>query len=314
MTFSAPTTSVPTIDIGGLPDDDRAVEQIADAAENWGFFQVVNHGISQDQRESFINTTRDFFRLTADEKQKVLRTESNPMGFYDSELTKNTPDWKEVFDYGMDRKDRSSDCVSRWPDCLPGFEDTMNGWFDACEAVSFNLLAAFAMAMDVESSLLARCFDPVHTSFVRLNYYPLCNDPDSNLGINRHTDAGALTVLVQDDVPSLQVNRDGTWYTIDPEPEGLIINIGDMLQVWSNDRFQAAEHRVLANAARERFSAPFFFNPSYTTDCVPLNVPEADAIYGPVNWGHFRTQRHYGDYADYGEEIQISQFRRSSKA
>lgn len=302
--------SVPTIDISALPNDRHAIAQIADAAENWGFFQVVNHGISQDQRDRFIDAMRDFFRLDGDAKRAILRTESNPMGFYDSELTKNTPDWKEVFDYGMDRKDPASDCISRWPDDLPGFRDTMSDWFDACEAVSFRLLDAFAKTMDVAPSSLANCFDPVHTSFVRLNYYPLCEDPDSNLGINRHTDAGALTVLVQDDVPSLQVNRQGTWHTINPEPSGLIINVGDMMQVWSNDRFQAAEHRVLANASRERFSAPFFFNPSYVTDCVPLNVPEDKAVYAPVNWGHFRTQRHYGDYADYGEEIQISQFRR----
>lgn len=301
---------VPTIDIGGLPDDRVAIGAVATACEDWGFFQIVNHGVDATKRERFLDHVRAFFHAAPGVKRGVLRSAGNPMGFYDRELTKNTPDWKEVFDYGMDLRDPNNGCTSRWPVGPAGFETMMRDWFDVCERIAFTLLAAISESMGIASDVLEDHFRPVNTSFVRLNYYPVCDAPETSLGVNRHTDAGALTVLVQDEIASLQVNRNGTWHTIQPAENGFIVNVGDMLQVWSNDRFKAPEHRVLANPHAERFSAPFFFNPSFATTCVPLNVRHEEARYHPVNWGDFRTQRANGDYADYGEEIQITQFRR----
>lgn len=79
-------------------------------------------------------------------------------------------------------------------------------------------------------------------------------------------------------------------------------------KVWTNDRYKAPLHRVLANSSNERFSAPFFYNPSYSTDVLSLSSSEKP-VYKTINWGHFRTQRFAGDFANYGEEIQISQFK-----
>ena len=90
-----------------------------------------------------------------------------------------------------------------------------------------------------------------------------------------------------------------------------MINIGDMVQVWSNDRYQAALHRVTANSENARYSAPFFLNPAYHTDYAPLpsTIDERHpARYRTINWGEFRGLRAAGDYADYGEEIQISHY------
>ena len=99
---------------------------------------------------------------------------------------------------------------------------------------------------------------------MRLNYYPV-HDPIENaatdhqpvadLGVHHHTDAGALTVLIQDEVGGLQVHRDGLWYDIPPVEGAIVINTGDMMQVWSNDIYQAAVHRVLAMEKRDRFSS-----------------------------------------------------------
>ena len=91
-----------------------------------------------------------------------------------------------------------------------------------------------------------------------------------------------------------------------------MVNLGDMLQVWSNDRYVAPEHRVVPNAERERWSAPYFFNPAYRTVCEPLPelVAAGDAAhYRGVHWGEFRRARADGDYTDLGEEIQITRFR-----
>jgi isopenicillin N synthase-like dioxygenase len=136
------------------------------------------------------------------------------------------------------------------------------------------------------------------------------------LGVHHHTDAGALTLLLQDHQPGLQVHRDGLWYLVEPRADALVVNIGDIVQVWSNDRYRAALHRVLANRDNERYSAPFFLNPA--SDAIYAPLPSACASapprYRPIQWGAFRAARAAGDYADCGEEVQIAHFRTAAAA
>ena len=188
----------------------------------------------------------------------------------------------------------------------------MELFYTACEAAAVRLLEGISRNLGMPGEHLGQCFGPSQTSFLRLNYYPHCDTPADHLGISHHTDAGALTVLLQDDQPGLQFEHQGRWHTVEPIEDALVINIGDIVQVWSNDEYSAPLHRVLASAESERFSAPFFYNPSYATDYAPLpGVVSADSPqrYRPINWGTFRADRASGDYANYGEEIQISQFR-----
>jgi isopenicillin N synthase-like dioxygenase len=131
------------------------------------------------------------------------------------------------------------------------------------------------------------------------------------MALNHHTDAGAITLLLQDRQPGLEVYRDGVWHLVEPTDDAIVVNIGDIVQVWSNDRYQAALHRVIANAEAERFSVPFFFSPAYSTDYAPLATTVSSrtpARYRPINWGDFYRRRAAGDYADFGEEVQISHY------
>lgn len=98
----------------------------------------------------------------------------------------------------------------------------------------------------------------------------------------------------------------GRWTLIEAEPGSWVVNLGDMFQVWSNDRFSSPLHRVIASSQRERYSAPFFFNPSADSLCRPLSTP---ARYRPIRWAEFRSLRFAGDYADLGEEVQIAHYR-----
>ena len=302
--------SIPTIDLSAPAEVSAAA--IAEASGKWGFFQVVNHGLPLEKRRRFMSQMIAFFGITPSEKQLVRRSMNNAMGFYDNELTKNTRDWKEIFDLGSDLRDPDHPATSQWPAALPEFKQAMLDWFFACETLALTILAALCRELRQPEDALVGSFLPRNTSFLRLNYYPPCDqtgiygENPEVLGINRHTDAGALTVLVQDEVPALQVKHAGGWSTVVPEPGGAIINIGDMLQVWSNDRYLAAEHRVLANAKAARYSAPYFLNPATSAAVHPLTSP---ARYHSINWGEYRRARADGDYGDFGEEIQISQFR-----
>ncbi len=326
---------VPVVDAGMLDSDDAverhsAVREIADACTEFGFFQIVNHGVSSSLIASVWARTRQFFALPRDEKLAISRTKNNPRGYYDRELTKNTRDLKEVFDFGnVAHAEMADDHPSnhtmidghnQWPSRLPSFSSAMVEYFQACETLGLKILGALCLSLDQPAELLRPHFAADHTSFVRLNYYPL-DDPlerrDAatitalgDMALHHHTDAGALTILLQDDVGGLQVSAHGKWVDIEPIEGAFVINVGDMMQVWSNDRYKAALHRVLPRKERERYSIPFFFNPSYATDYAPLESLMLGAPrYRAINWGAFRQRRTDGDYADYGKEVQIADYR-----
>ena len=288
------------------------------ACRTWGVFQLVGHPLSQSLQTSLAESMSSFFHLPQADKKKIERSENNPWGFYDNELTRQSPDWKEVYDYGPAD---SAAIEPQWPAQVPNFKSTITAYYQACEEISFELLTAIAGNLGAPAEQIRSCFQPKHSSFVRLNYYPLCAQPaapagdeaasEGYLGINPHTDAGVVTLLLQDQQAGLEIYREQQWHAI--AGSSLVVNLGDILQVWSNDRYQAPLHRVRANCEAERFTAPFFFNPSYDTRYRPLPATvdqKNPARYDAIQWGEFRRQRAAGDYANHGEEIQISQFRK----
>jgi isopenicillin N synthase-like dioxygenase len=319
--------SVPVIDIGPLIEGSvpagvrRVAGEIASACREWGFFQIVNHGISRELQDDVWRQMQQFFALPLADKEVVLRSRENPWGYYNNELTKNQRDRKEVFDYTTDGADAIYRARNRWPSAPAQFRPQMSKWLDASAAVSMKLLEAFCIGLDLPAHYLAPSFTPAHTGFVRLNHYPVEDPlagksqaglPAADLGIHHHTDAGALTILLQDRVGGLQVYHQDFWHDVRPVDGAMVVNTGDMMQVWSNDIYRAAIHRVLAMQQEERFSIPFFFNPAAGTTVEPLPTTvtsERPRRYRAIGWAEFRGQRTDGDYADYGPEIQISQYR-----
>ncbi len=286
------------------------------ACREWGFFELRNHPIPAGLRESMLDQMERFFALPADAKRRCERTAENHWGFYDRELTKNVQDWKELFDVGPE----FGDCIPQWPDGEVDLRTTTETFYAACEAVAVQLVRCLGDTLGSDGEALARGFDN-HTSYLRLNHYPLCDTPApadtptgppvGHLGISHHSDAGAVTVLLQDGRDGLQVERNGQWHSVSADRASIIINIGDVVQVWSNDRYQAPLHRVLASDSHTRYSAPFFLNPSFTTNYAPLVSADRTESprYRPINWGEFRNGRAAGDYADVGEEVQIAHYR-----
>jgi isopenicillin N synthase-like dioxygenase len=310
--------SIPVVNVSRLsePASLRAIDQ---ACRDWGFFQVVEHGIDPVLLATLQREMRAFFALPTEMKRRVVRTADNPWGFYDRELTKNARDWKEIFDCGPDNDPGQR---TPWPKGSPRFRPALEAFMQSCEGLAFALLAAISTNLGMPAGHLGRAFHPAHTSFLRLNHYPLCPEPAcpsdlrtpeaGHLGVNHHTDSGALTLLVQDEEPGLEVHHEGKWHLVEPRNDALVINIGDVVQVWSNDRYRAALHRVRASSERARFSAPYFFNPAHEATYAPLpaTIPAGSfPHYRSIKWGEFRALRAAGDYQDCGEEIQIHHYR-----
>ncbi|XP_022135969.1 flavonol synthase/flavanone 3-hydroxylase-like [Momordica charantia] len=320
---------VPTIDLS--VSDSRSIEQlvseIASACEKWGFFQVINHGVPVELHARLDKAAKSFFDQTVEEKRNVKRDAANAMGFHDAENTKNVRDWKEVFDFLI--RDRTLIPAShepddtklrvlsnQWPQYPPGFRETCEEYARELELLADKLLGLICLSLGLPGAEgLRGYFKDDQTSVVRLNHYPPCPSPNLVLGVGHHKDAGALTILAQDGVGGLQVKRksDGEWIPVKPIPNAYIVNIGDIVQVWSNDKYESVEHRAVVNTEKERFSFPFFFFPAHHMMVKPLEELVNDqnpSKYREYNWGKFFCTRNRSDYQKQKvENIQIDHFR-----
>ncbi|XP_020232794.1 probable 2-oxoglutarate-dependent dioxygenase ANS [Cajanus cajan] len=283
------------------------VKEIGSACKEWGFFQVTNHGVPLSLRQRIEQASRLFFAQSLEEKKKHSRDESSTTGYYDTEHTKNVRDWKEVFDFlAKDptfipvTSDEHDDRVTSWtnpsPQYPPNFSDIIQEYIEEVEKLSFKLLELIALSLGLEPKRFEEFFMKDQTSFIRLNHYPPCPYPHLALGVGRHKDGGALTVLAQDEVGGLEVKRkaDQEWVRVKPTPDAYIINVGDIIQVWSNDAYESVEHRVMVNSETERFSIPFFFNPAHDAEVKPLEelTNEQNPMkYRPYKWGKFLVHR-----------------------
>ncbi len=299
---------IPTIDCRQM---DHAA--LHDACRDWGFFVLTGHGIDPALIEASLASTDRFFDQPLAIKNRIRRSAGNCWGYNDAELTKNKRDWKEILDIGPAVHDGPlKGARPQWPD-IPGFRETLSQLSGGMHQTALGLVADIATSLGARIDLDEAFGD--HSSFLRLNHYPPCPDPASDtsrfvpasgeLGISHHTDAGAVTVLLQDGLPGLQVFHQGQWIDVISERGAVVINIGDVVQVWSNDVYRAPLHRVVASSGASRTSIPYFLNPAYSYSYAPLS---GQARYRPINWGEFRAQRSAGDYADLGSEVQISDY------
>ncbi|KAF3435681.1 hypothetical protein FNV43_RR22772 [Rhamnella rubrinervis] len=323
---------IPLINLSAIKseDDPEAIEEvvreIGSACKEWGFFQVINHGVPLEIHQKVEAEARKFFGLPLEEKTKVRRDEWSALGYYDTELTKNVRDWKQVFDFAVDvptfvpaspdpDDNNLMQWTNQWPQYPPQFREACEEYSREVEKLSLKIMELIAQSLGLGANRFSGYFKE-QTSFIRLNHYPPCPSPQLALGMGRHKDSGALTVVAQDDVGGLEVKRksDGEWIRVKPIPNAFVINVGDNIQVWSNDKYESVEHRVMVNSEKERFSIPFFLNPAHYTVVEPLQELIANEQnppkFRPYNWGKFITHRKLSSSKKLNvENIQIYQFK-----
>ncbi|XP_010519309.1 PREDICTED: flavonol synthase/flavanone 3-hydroxylase-like [Tarenaya hassleriana] len=319
---------IPVIDLSRLEDPEDAknvVSEIGKACEKWGFFQVINHGIPCEARQRVESVARAFFDMGMEEKMKIKRDEVNPVGYHDGEHTKNVRDWKEVFDVYLnnemvlpaspDPEDEGLRVVyNKWPQQPSEFRGACEEYARHAEKLEFKLLELISLSLGLTQERFNGYFEK-QMSFLRINRYPPCPRPDLALGVGRHKDADVLSILAQDQVGGLQVSRrsDGVWFNIRPIPHALVINIGNCMEVWTNDKYWSAEHRVVVNSTKERFSIPFFMMPSHDVEVKPLeelSSHQSPPKYKGYKWGKFYVSRNRSDFRKLQlDNIQIHHFK-----
>ncbi|KAJ3709290.1 hypothetical protein LUZ61_012995 [Rhynchospora tenuis] len=291
---------IPVVDLQGLSSSNLAtyqatVEAISTACREWGFFQVVNHGVSLDLVNNVKDSWRGFFCLPTEKKQVYANSPITYEG-YGSRLGVEKSailDWGDYFFLSLLPVHKRT-CYGKWPvepiSCRETTEEYSAELLKLCKT----LMMALSMALGLEADKLLEEFgarDDIDVGF-RVNYYPKCPEPDLTLGLSSHSDPGGLTVLLADEhVAGLQVNKEGEWLMVKPAPNAFIINIGDQIQVLSNGIFKSVEHRVVVNAKQDRLSLALFYNPRSDVPLGPLPAllsPESPPLYQPMTFNVLR--------------------------
>jgi isopenicillin N synthase-like dioxygenase len=298
--------SIPVIDITGLSDGepgvlDRVAGQIYDACTEVGFFYVAGHGVPAAVIDRLVGEAGAFFHQPPEIKARTAINRYH-RGF--SALGDATmygaarPDYKEFFTVGLELPKSDPDVVAgeplrgpnNWPTEQPALKSAMADYYAAMGACGATLLGAVAVSLGQSADFFAARYAK-RLQRTQAIYYP--PQPaalgDDQFGVADHTDFGCITLLWQDDIGGLEVlSRAGdAWVQATPIPGTLVINVGDLLARWTNDRYRSTRHRVVNRSGRERFSIATFYDPSFKAMVDPrdFGVPDAECHYPPVTAG-----------------------------
>ena len=310
---------VPTIDV--TSPSEAELGAVDAACRDHGFFLLTGHGLD-DLIAATWAEGRKFFESDRRHRLAIQRDADNPLGWFDRELTKRKRDHKQVFDY-IDPGLAVTDRHNRWPsaDVFPEFRPTMVAFFDAFSELAICTASLVHAALGLDPAAAERFRGDRHTSTVRLNHYPLGDpvpaherDDLRELGetaLGYHTDPGVLTLLLQDDTGGLQARAaDDSWVDIEPRPGTIVVNLADAMQVWTNDQYRAAVHRVLTMSERDRMSIPYFSNPARRASIEPIaEIAGSTPKYREFVWSDYMRARTDDNYADLGvDDAQITDY------
>jgi isopenicillin N synthase-like dioxygenase len=313
-------SSVPVIDLR----DANAHEHVAAACSAVGFFAIVGHGVDPDLLQRSWDAVRAFFDLPFRQRlDSVMPTPGYPYGFSpmgaevlersideeehrrvtvangrarEADGRPTTGDRKQSFAIGpvdpprhqfVDPDEAFAWSANIWPTAPPELRPLWEARYRAMAELAAHLLGLMARALDLEPDHFALLIDR-HTSAMRALDYP-GGGPPGSIGASPHTDYGTLTVLEADaDEPGLEILRaDGTWQGVHPPTGALVVNLGDAMARWTNDRWRSTMHRVV-EPARRRQSIAFFHNANWDAriECVPSCMSATEpARYAPVAAG-----------------------------
>lgn len=314
--------AVPVIDIQALADASTSAAKasasaLREAYETVGFAYIANHGVPEALIDAAFAAAADFHASSPERKRSLAINEFHRgyMGLatstiVTSSVARNTrPNLSEslmlMHEVAADDSDYGKPLQgpNQWPDWLPGFQPTIAAYMAALEVVARRIVRGFALGLDLPVDFFDALFTKP-TVFLRLLHYPP-HPPQASadqFGAAPHTDYGCITILAQDDRGGLQVrNRHGEWLDAPPLDGTFVLNIGDIMPLWTNGRFVSTPHRVINRSGQERYSLPFFFDPNMDTvvQCLPTCLAGAEQPrFPPMRYGDYlmdRLNRNY-DY------------------
>ena len=293
LTNPSDFSAIPVLDLQDFEKkQDFFVKQLRDVCHHIGFFYVKNHGLSSSLMTRMLTLTEAFFNLPQEEKEAIniaLSPHYRGYGKLGAEITEGKADYKESYDLGREQPARAMPFTppffilqgpNQWPssNLLP-WKETVLEYIAGMQKLGEQLMRAMSLTLGFPRDYFANQFcaeSEDSYAILRLLRYPpgrISANAEPELGVGAHVDSGCLVMLLQDEIGGLQVqNSRGEWIDAPPIADTLVINMGMMLQIWSNNYFLAAPHRVINSSNKIRHSVPFFFEPNLTTEVTPLNI------------------------------------------
>jgi isopenicillin N synthase-like dioxygenase len=311
---SLPATALPVIDVSGLrspllADRQTIAAQMRAACLDTGFFYITGHGVPSELRRRLFAEAKRFFALPMDVKTTIDKRQNKFNRGYEA-LRGQTleagapPDLKEGFQVGGELALEDPQVLAGkwgagpnlWPSDLPGFRETVQAYYDVVLELEHMMWRGLALSLGLAEDHFADFVKDAYANMRLLHYPPQPPNPLPNeKGCGAHTDFGGMTMLLQDDVGGLQVwdKRTDEWIYAPPIPDTYLVNLGDMVARWTNDRYRSTVHRVVNMSGRERYSVAFFFsgNPDYVVSCLPTCLAAGEtAKYPPLNVAQHMTE------------------------
>ncbi|KAK1422567.1 hypothetical protein QVD17_17850 [Tagetes erecta] len=230
------------------------------ACQHWGFFQIVNHGISTEVLDTVEKMTKEHYSNCMEERFKELMVAAHNQT--------NDLDWETSFYI----RHLPQSNISQIPDLQHDYRKVMTEFAKQLEKLAEDILEIFCENLGLEKGYLKKAFKGP-TFGTKVSNYPPCPNPHLIKGLRPHTDAGGVILLFQDDkVSGLQLLKDGNWIDVPPMHHSIVINLGDQLEVITNGRYKSVMHRVIAQTHATRMSIASFYNPG--TDALIYPAPQ----------------------------------------
>ncbi|KAG8370778.1 hypothetical protein BUALT_Bualt13G0018900 [Buddleja alternifolia] len=260
---------IPVIDLRGNTDRQELVQRIMKACQDFGFFELTNHGIPEDLMHDVLKVAEEFIQLPVEDKAN----------FYSDDPAKKCRLYSSI-DHDQEKVHfwRDSlrlpchpleDFVEEWPNNPARFREVIGDYAVRVRELSLLLLDLIREGLGLESGYFEGDLSKTH--MLNFNFYPPCPDPSLTLGLPKHSDPNLITVLNQGAIPGLQVLKDREWIAVEPIPNAFVVNIGHTLQVISNGMLRSGDHRAVTNAFVARTTIASFIHPSSEYQIQPAN-------------------------------------------
>ncbi|XP_057953757.1 1-aminocyclopropane-1-carboxylate oxidase [Malania oleifera] len=259
----------PVINMEKLNGEKRAATMalINDACENWGFFELVNHGIPPEVMDAVERMTKEHYRKCMEQRFKEMVAAKALQGVQNEV---KDMDWESTFYL----RHLPVSNISEVPDLHEDYRNVMRDFAARLEKLAEQLLDLLCENLGLEKGYLKKAFyGSKGPNFgTKVSNYPPCPKPDLIKGLRAHTDAGGVILLFQDDkVSGLQLLKGDQWVDVPPMHHSIVINLGDQLEVITNGRYKSVLHRVIAQTDGTRMSIASFYNPG--SDAVIYPAP-----------------------------------------
>ncbi|XP_022764519.1 protein SRG1-like [Durio zibethinus] len=262
---------IPIIDFSLLTKgDEDEIRKLDFACKEWGFFQIINHGVGEKVLNKMKAAVAAFFALPLEEKKKYAKAANEIQGYGQNFVVSEDQklDWSDmIYLITVPPENRN---FKFWPLTLPGFKEAVEEYSAEIQKVAEEIYANFSVLMGLDRDGLKRLQGELKQG-IRMNYYPVCSRPDLVLGISPHSDGSTFTLLLQDDeVTGLQIRHKEAWIPVKPIPNSLVVNIGDATEIQSNGMYKSIEHRAITNEEKPRISIATFMFPDDEQEIGPL--------------------------------------------